>query len=331
MNRLRSTLLALAASLGMGLSARADILYVSDVGSRSVKEIDTKTGAVISSMSGPNLITPNAITFDNAGNLYVSDLTNRTVLKYDDSSKTFNTFVAQNSGGLAYPFTISFGPDNNLYVANYSGNSGDIQRYDGTTGASLGTFASAPGLSQPTGMVFSGNTLYVSSSGNDSIYAFNSLTGANQSPSSKALILPDTGAITNPAGLAVGLDGKLYVASFNNTPSGIARYDTTTGAFIDYYNGVTNLNGPTGPVFGSDGVLYTASNRNNAIYAITPSGNVSAIPLGITLDGPNYIAIRGNSGQAVPEPASLILLGVGGLAWAFRSRLNRFGRRAPEL
>lgn len=329
MTRVRSSLLALATSLGFGLSARADILYVSDVGSHSVKEIDSTTGQLISSMSGPNLITPNAITFDKAGNLYVSDLTNRTVLKYDDASKSFNTFVAQNSGGLVYPFTMSFGPDNNLYVANYSGSSGNIQKYDGKTGASLGTFASDPGLSQPTGMVFNGNNLYVSSSGNNSIFSFNSVTGANQLTQSQALVLPNSGGVTNPAGLAIGPDGKLYAASFNNTPSGIARYDTTTGAFIDYYNGVANLNGPTGPVFGSGGVLYTASNRNNVIYAITPSGNVSAVTLGVDLDGPNYIAIRGGSNQPVPEPASMILLGVGGVVLGSRSIRNRVRRLLP--
>src|SRR5207244_10040717 len=67
---------------------------------------------------------------------------------------------------------VSCGGDNNstntdllvAFISDDRGGPGSVQRYDGTTGASLGTVAAGGALSGPTGLVFGpdGN-LYVTS------------------------------------------------------------------------------------------------------------------------------------------------------------------------
>jgi hypothetical protein len=48
--------------------------------------------------------------------------------------------------------TVLIGPDGHLYVSNEGGS--NVQRYDGTTGLFLGTFASGGGLDNPTYLTF---------------------------------------------------------------------------------------------------------------------------------------------------------------------------------
>src|SRR5207302_1172975 len=64
-------------------------------------------------------------------------------------------FVPTGSGGLSVPIGFSFGPDSNLYVANFTGNGG-ILRYNGTTGAFMDVFVAggSGGLDVPADVLF---------------------------------------------------------------------------------------------------------------------------------------------------------------------------------
>ena len=63
------------------------------------------------------------------------------------------------------------------------------------------------------------------------------------------------GALSNPLGLAIGLDGNLLVSDGNNNQ--VKRYDSATGAFIDVFAS-TNLVGPEGMTI-HQGVLYVTN------------------------------------------------------------------------
>jgi DNA-binding beta-propeller fold protein YncE len=65
-----------------------------------------------------------------------------------------DTFVASGSGGLTLPRPLTFGPDGDLYVGSFG--TGDILRFDGTTGAFLNAFvpAGSGGLGGPTFLLF---------------------------------------------------------------------------------------------------------------------------------------------------------------------------------
>ena len=73
------------------------------------------------------------------GNLYAtSNGTTGGVLKYDGTTGAFlGAFVGPGSD-LSLPRGLVFGPDGNLYVANYG--AGDVLRFNGATGAFIDTF-----------------------------------------------------------------------------------------------------------------------------------------------------------------------------------------------
>ncbi|MDX2037538.1 MAG: SMP-30/gluconolactonase/LRE family protein [Isosphaeraceae bacterium] len=350
--QLRNLLFGLAASIAflaapLG-SAKSQIL-VSDVGSNSVKLYNQNTGAYIRDFIAPGsggLSVPFGITFGPDQNLYVASLGTGEVLRYNGTTGAFiNKFVTKGSGGLAYPNQVLFGPDNNLYVSNFSPNSnGAILQYQGpsgTPGAFIKTFAQNPGLAGPTGMAFSpfGDELYVSSSSNNSIFRFNSQTGAPVDGG--AMISGAVSGLNGPAGLSFGPDGNLYVANFFPTgqgqPTGIIRYDLNSPGFTrSSFTGTLDINGPVAPVFAVDTIqqqafLYVPSHRNNTIYRFNPltgAFDPSWSLVGGNLINPTYMTvIPGGFAEpvaTVPEPTSIALtaIGAGGLIWIRRRRTS---------
>ena len=65
------------------------------------------------------------------------------------------------------------------------------------------------------------------------------------------------GALGDPLGLAIGLDGNLLVSDGQNNQ--IKRYDRATGAFIDVFAS-TNVAGPEGMAM-HQGALYVANSN----------------------------------------------------------------------
>lgn len=83
--------------------------------------------------------------------LLVSSLNTDSVLRYDSTTGAFlGTFAS--GGGLNNPVGLTFGPDGHLYVGSAATDS--VLRYDGTTGAFLDSFASGGGLDGPAFLVF---------------------------------------------------------------------------------------------------------------------------------------------------------------------------------
>jgi streptogramin lyase len=71
-----------------------------------------------------------------------------TVNRYSGTDGSFmDFFVPARSGGLSRPRGVLFGPDGNLYVSSYD--TGQVLRYDGSTGDFIDVFASGGGLANP--------------------------------------------------------------------------------------------------------------------------------------------------------------------------------------
>ena len=116
------------------------------------------------------------------------------------------------------------------FTTNDTFGPGSLQRYNGTTGASLGAFTSGGGLSAPVQAVFGpdGN-LYVASFNSNSVERYNGTTGAPL----RTFVTPGSGGLNGPTGVAFGRDGNLYVSS--NTSGEVLRYDGETGAFKNIF------------------------------------------------------------------------------------------------
>jgi DNA-binding beta-propeller fold protein YncE len=154
-----------------------------------------------------------------------------------------------------------------LLVASFD--SFQVLRYDDTTGAFLGTFATGLPNDRPSGMtVGADGNLYVGMNNfgppfQSFIRRFNGQTGA----------FIDTfafgGGLSGPGRLVFGPDGNLYVASFGGIGpnSKVIRYNGITGAFIDDFVpvGSGGLSGAEGLVFGPDGNLYVTSRVTNQV------------------------------------------------------------------
>src|SRR6266568_3224619 len=121
------------------------------------------------------------------------------------------------------------------FITDDRGGPGSVQRYDGTTGASLGTVAAGGAVSGPTGLVFGpdGN-LYVTSIDNGKVLRYNGTTGAflntfvDNIPHGEAF-----GFALGPLGLAFGPDGNLYVS--NDFTNDVRGYNGTTGAALGIF------------------------------------------------------------------------------------------------
>jgi glucose/arabinose dehydrogenase len=142
---------------------------------------------------------------------------------------------------------MTFGPDGNLYVANYNQS---VDYYDGTTGEFIGSFY-APGNFSATDVTFGPDgSIYVASNNLPNIDRFDGTT--------KRWLgrFTSGGHLQDPQGLTFGPDGNLYVGSFGTlqNPGGVERFDGTTGQFIDDF--IPNSSGTWGITFGPDGNLY---------------------------------------------------------------------------
>lgn len=212
--------------------------YVSDSDHEHVLQYNGVTGA-FQTIFG-NAEDPAGLAFRANGHVLVADSSDPgeiTELSPPPGSPAA-TFVAAVPGLLTNPEGLVLGPDGNLYVAN--NDSGNVLRFNGTTGAFLGVFAS--GLTNPRGVTFGldGN-LYVTNFGGADVLRFNGTTGALLN----TFVTPGSGGLSLPRPLLFGPDGNLYVGSYGT--GDILRYNGTTGAFIDDFipAGRGGLGGPT--------------------------------------------------------------------------------------
>lgn len=157
------------------------------------------------------------------------------VVRFLRDATAATIFVNEGAAGMNDPRALAFGPDGNLYVADAAAG---VLRFDGASGASLGTFvpAGSGGLQVAAALAFADDgKLYVANAAGGSVLRFDATTGA----------FADTFAtgIGAPRGLAFGADGNLYVSS--TVANQVLRFDVRTGAQLGAFGGDPSLRGPT--------------------------------------------------------------------------------------
>src|SRR5262249_9801292 len=230
-------------------------LLVTSQITHSVLEYDGTTGAFIRvAASGGALGDPLAVLIGLDGNLLVSDAQTNQVKRYDRGTGAFIDVFA--STNLAGPKGMTM-HDGALYVVNASGPPQGVQRFDAVTGANPGQFFPFTPFPNPQDVKVNpaSNRLYVLYTTNATVETFDLTTMASFGP----LFPAQSGGLTIAFAMAFGPDGNLYICGGSGlNPTGVRRYNPTTGAFIDLFVNM-GYDHPLGIAFGPDNNLYVAT------------------------------------------------------------------------
>lgn len=190
------------------------------------------------------------------GRMYIANYIANNIAVIDPATGFHSVFVAAGLGGLNGPSALEFDAGGDLLVASSGTNS--VIKYDGSTGALIGTFVSAGsgGLSQPRGLVFGPNSnLFVSSTGNNSVIEYNGATGTF------VRVVTSGAPLSVPIGLAFKADGNLLIVS--NGTYHVLEYNGVSGSFIGVFeNPNQNPSAPWGIRVNSRGHVFVSENSN---------------------------------------------------------------------
>ncbi len=301
----------------LGAASRVDAaLLIGNSDSNNIIVFDESTRTFQGNFTTPGLgglRAPDDLTIGPDGNVYVSsggdsglnlfDATypqDSAVLRYSPTGTFLG--VAAAGGGLTRPYGNAFGPDGSLFVSSFRTN--QLLRYDGTTGAFLGVFASdnnggfgtLNGLNGPNGLLFgSDGSLYVTTEGtaNDAKgdlaftyasqvlrYTPEQVAGltSTDTPSvfvDQPALLPETPGFISLLGLALSpIADSIYVSDF---AAGIRQYDLA-GNLLNVLS--TNYTGtsPSSNFIGS--LTFGTGANSDDLYVIgfdTTQNNVGSV------------------------------------------------------
>ncbi len=208
------------------------------------------------------------------------------ILKFDQNGQNPSVFI---NTQLGWPQDIVFLEDSNLVLISNL-NTNNITKYNATTGAYLGVFAS--GIGQPTRMkIGADSSLYVLQwAGNGKVKRYG-LDGTFLGDFTSV-------GVNRSIGMDWDLLGNLYVSSYNG--DFVRKFDTSgndLGLFIN-----SNLAGPTNIWFDSNGDLLVSDYDGFAVKRFDSSGAYQ----GIFMSG-----LQNSEGVAF-LPNGNILIGNGG-------------------
>ncbi len=343
------------ASLGSGLTARADQLYLttlldsnsnSDLLNYNVTGGSTvNTPPAITNLSSSGVNFAGSVAVDPSGNVYVG-----TVAGYFNASGSPQIYEFSSTGAYkgvfatlpqAYPgetpiVSSLVWSHGSLYAGDLM--SSNVEQFS-AAGADKGVAITLPGGDVPAGMTAdkAGN-IYVAGYNTGNVYENNGAT--------TSLLVNNAagGDLSAPGGLAIGPNGTLYVS--NTGGDKIETFNSSTGHLInanfanfDSFNSNSGGNSPDGLVFTNDGkslmVALTGYNEFASTgyllqLPITAGGVLSGInTVSAGLYGPTALALT----AATPEPGTLAMAAIGGVGaatiCALRRRKLRFMHARP--
>jgi putative membrane-bound dehydrogenase-like protein len=201
------------------------------------------------------------------------------------------------------PTSIVFGPDNNLYIANFNGEIWAISMVDGKS------WLFASGFQEPKGLAWHGQSLYVASNGKISV--LRDENGDNVADETKDIITGMPSKIYHwhaNNGIVFGNDGRMYFAVGSTTDSSpeTARYAASVlsaepdGSDLRTY--AVGVRNPYRLAFNSEGDLFGTENGPNDLK-VTPSDELNHIMEGADYGFPRYFGFPPPNSGTVPPVA----------------------------
>jgi len=195
-------------------------------------------------------------------------------------------FVSTGSGGLSFPDGMAYGTDGNLYVSDAS--NARVLRYNGSTGAFMGTFATG-GLQRAGYSAFGPDgMLYVCSNGDNAVHRFDPTTGAWLGA------FASVSGMKYPAGLA-WIGNTMYVSGFQSGK--VYKFDATSGASQGALT--ATFRQPLYVRAGLGGNLYVSEYGRNSVARYNLATNQTVLNISNQVNGP--------VGQAVLPDGTLLI------------------------
>jgi DNA-binding beta-propeller fold protein YncE len=266
---------------------------------------------------------PNSLTVDGSGNVYVLDMGNNRVQKFapDGTFLTKWGMAGTDLGQFILPRGIALDGQGNIYVADTGNNR--VQRFspDGTPDS---TFASKGGagtdagqFNSPRGIaVDGGGNVYVADTGNSRIQKFDS----------QGLFVTKWGNQGSGNGdfnsaVDLVLDGAGYVYVLESGNSRVQKF-SSDGIFVAKWgyagSGVGELSAPNGLGVGPGGEIYIADFGGRRVQKLDTKGVFSI-----------YLSVGGKRDGELGSPTG-IAVGSGGNIYVLDAGNNRVGCFTPE-
>ncbi len=282
----------------------ADELLVSDNFGDQILRYDATTGAFLGVLVTNNPVAngglsgPIGMRLSTTGTLLVTSQFTDEVLEYNRfTGQYLGKWTSPGQGAnLNQPADLRFGPNGNMYIANFGGGSIEHFMPDGTP---LGSFTSGgPGIFGSSSFAFGSNgNMYVGSFGTGDIQEFDGTSGN--------YIGQFANGLGGPSGLLFDTDGSLWVASLFTDE--IYHFDS---------NGNPLGNFSTGAATFPSHIMVNPNDANELFVALTGAGGIyrfhkDGTPLGIFAFGGGLLV----PGQmllvsAIPEPSSILFVGM---------------------
>jgi len=291
-------------------------------------------GDGVAATSAP-IFLPTGVTEDAAGNLYLSDSNNNRIRRVDAQTGLISTVAGNGSPGysgdgtlatnasISSPSGLLLDGAGNLYFVD-TGNqcirridafSGIIKAVAGTCGVQGYSGDNGPAtsatLSLPQGLAMdAAGNLYIADTGNNVVREVNALTksittiaGTGVAGYNQDSILAQKAMLSSPWGVAVGLDGSVYIADLDNNRirkiNAAGFISTVAGDGTRSFGGdgsaaiSAQLNAPAAVVLDPAGNLYIADSGNNRVRELSSAnGDIS------TITGGNSEQFDGDGGPA---------------------------------
>jgi streptogramin lyase len=225
--------------------------------------------------------TPGGLALDGEGNLYVADVRNNRVQKFDSKGTFLRKWgsYGPGDGQFAYPQDVAVDSSGNVYVADGAQNINNrVQKFDsegdflknwGSLGTAEGQFNAVRGVT-----VDAQDHVYVTDAGNCRIQKFDSGGGFLGKWGSCGT---GVGQFNNPFGIDVSSEGDVYVAEFNNNR--IQRFDgdgLPRGMWGSNGSGNSQFVNPSRAEVDSMGNVYVTDTDNHRVQKFDAQGNFIA-------------------------------------------------------
>lgn len=187
----------------------------------------------------------------------------------------------------------------------------NVLRYDGTTGAFLGTLVPSGlgGLDRPIGMTIGPDgLLYVAGSYSDNILKYSLSTGEFLGQ----FIGPGSDGVDYPLAIKFGPDGAFYASDY--ATNSVRKFDPVTGAFLGTAAAHPTMIDPLDFTFGPNGDLFVCGYASGTLMRFDSSGQhlrtlsyPGSMPWGVEFGPDGYLYVASFAGDVVGKIDALTL------------------------